>query len=121
MYYYGLLLLALDVYLAVHAYNTGRERWIWIILLIPFAGALVYLFVAWIPDMERSLQTYSRRRQWSRPHPATRVWKPDTTAPRSKELADPAQKLKTLKGMLDDGLINEADYEKKKADILSEM
>lgn len=39
----------------------------------------------------------------------------------TKELADPAQKLKMLKGMLDDELISEADYEAKKADVLSKM
>ncbi len=121
MYYYALFLLALDVYLAIHAYNTGRERWIFIILLVPLAGALVYLFVAWIPDMERRLDTYSRRRQWNRPHPVVRAWGEDTAAPSGKELADPAQKLKMLKGMLDDELISEADYEEKKADILSKM
>ena len=121
MYYWGLFLLALDVYLAVHAYNTGRERWILIILLIPFAGALVYLFVAWIPDMERRLENYTWNKHWHWPQPRTRTWYADLAAPPSKELADPAQKLKMLKGMLDDGLINEADYEEKKADILSKM
>lgn len=34
---------------------------------------------------------------------------------------DPAQKLKQLKQMLDDGLIAEADYETKKAEILAAM
>ncbi len=121
MYYYALFLLALDVYLAIHAYNTGRERWIFIILLIPLAGALVYLFAIWIPDMERQLDTYSRRRQWNQPRPVARTWVEDNAASGSKELADPAQKLKMLKGMLDDELISEEDYEKKKADILSEM
>jgi hypothetical protein len=119
--YYGLLLLAIDVYLAVHAYNTGRERWIFIILFIPFAGALVYLIVAWIPDMERSLETYSRRRQWNRPQTPVRAWNEDRLSTSPKELADPAQKLKMLKGMLDDELISQADYEEKKADILSKM
>jgi hypothetical protein len=119
--YYGLLLLAIDVYLAVHAYNTGRERWIFIILFIPFAGALVYLIVAWMPDMERSLETYARRRQWNRPQPLARTWNEDRTSTSPKELADPAQKLKMLKGMLDDELISQADYEEKKADILSKM
>lgn len=119
--YYGLLLLALDVYLVIHAYNTGRERWIIIILLIPFAGALVYLFAVWIPDMERRLDTYRWNKHWHWPQPVVRTWSENVATPRSKELADPAQKLKMLKGMLDDELISEADYEKKKADILSEM
>ncbi len=121
MHYYGLLLLAIDVYLAVHAYNTGRERWIFIILLIPFAGALVYLIAVWIPDMERQLETYSRRRQWNQPRQPVRTWNQDRPAAPTPELADPAQKLKTLKGMLDDELISQADYEEKKADILSKM
>jgi hypothetical protein len=34
---------------------------------------------------------------------------------------DATQKIKQLKGMLDDGLITEADYEAKKAEILSKL
>ena len=114
MYYYALFLLAIDVYLAVHAYNTGRERWIFIILLIPFAGALFYLFAIWIPDMERRLEIYPWRKHWHWPQPAARG--SELTAGPAQN--DPAQKLKMLKGMLDDELISESDYEKKKADIL---
>lgn len=121
MHYLGLFILVLDVYLAIHAYNTGRERWIFFILLVPLAGALVYLFVAWIPDTERWLENYSRRQQWNRSSLANRDWGENRAAPRGKELVDPTQKLKMLKGMLDDELINEADYEEKKADILSKM
>lgn len=121
MYYYGLALVALDVYLAIHAYNTGRERWIFFILLVPFAGALVYLFVAWIPDMERRLESHPWNKNWHWPRPATRTWGESNVVPRNNDQDDPAQKLKMLKGMLDEGLITEADYEEKKTDILSKM
>jgi hypothetical protein len=37
------------------------------------------------------------------------------------ETGDPAQRLKTLKGMLDAGLITEADYNSKKAEVLASI
>lgn len=39
----------------------------------------------------------------------------------SHRLADPTEKLKQLKRMLDEELITEADYEAKKAEILAKM
>jgi uncharacterized membrane protein len=42
-------------------------------------------------------------------------------APAPNEAKDIHQKLQKLKSMLDEGLITDADYEAKKADILSKM
>merc|ERR1712060_406832 len=39
----------------------------------------------------------------------------------ARDDSDPAEKLAKLKAMLDDGLITEADYDAKKADILANM
>lgn len=39
----------------------------------------------------------------------------------SKPASDPAKKIRELNGLLKDGLITKADYDKKKADILSGM
>jgi hypothetical protein len=126
-YFFGLLILSIQVYLAVHAYNTGRETWIFFILLVPVAGALVYLFVAWIPDLERQIERRSYR------EPQSRSWTPPpdrtpsstrtemSSATTTRKMDDAAQQLKVLKGMLDEGLITEEDYETKKTEILSRM
>ena len=122
-YFYGLLILAVQVYFAIHAYRTGREWWILIILLVPVAGALVYLFAVWLPDFERQMERRDyRTRPWSSPPPRTARSRPaESERATATEPDAPAQKLKLLKQMLDDDLITEADYEAKKAEILAEM
>ena len=114
----------MQVYFAIHAYQTGREWWILIILLVPLAGALVYLFAVWLPDFERQMQRRNyRARPWS-PPPRPRTARPSPAQNEratATEADDPTQKLKLLKQMLDDDLITEADYEAKKAEILAEM
>ena len=37
--------------LAVHAYRTGRERWMYLIILVPIVGSLIYLLVEILPEM----------------------------------------------------------------------
>ena len=126
-YFYILLVVALQVYLAVHAYNTGRESWIFIIIFVPLVGSLIYLFVAWIPDIDRQVQRRSSRnsqpKTWSRPNGRPTYLAPNNriSATTTKQSDDATQKLKLLKELLDEGLITEADYETKKAQILSQM
>ena len=40
--------------LAVHAYRTGRERWIYLIILVPIVGSLIYLLVEILPEIRYS-------------------------------------------------------------------
>jgi hypothetical protein len=46
-----LLTLAIQIYFAVHAYRTGRMFWIWIIIVFPWVGLLVYFFAEYLPSM----------------------------------------------------------------------
>ena len=50
-YGFSLLLLAAQVFFCVHAFRSGRPGWIFIILFVPMAGTLIYLFVEYLPEM----------------------------------------------------------------------
>jgi hypothetical protein len=54
-YVLGLLSLAVTIVAAVHAVKTGRAYyWLWIILIFPGIGGLVYFLVEMLPGMGRS-------------------------------------------------------------------
>jgi hypothetical protein len=57
----------------------------------------------------------------SRRKPEVAATPASVAAPVASATGDAQQKLKQLKAMLDDGLISEADYESKKAEILAKM
>jgi hypothetical protein len=59
MPYLGTLGVIVQIFFAVHAARTGRYWWIFIILIFPFAGALVYLFAEYLPDMQRSVPCHN--------------------------------------------------------------
>src|SRR5262245_35760144 len=48
----GLLVVALQVGCAVHAVKNNRMNWLWLILMFPFVGSLVYLIVEVRPHAE---------------------------------------------------------------------
>ncbi len=49
----GFLILALDIYCAVHCLKNCRTRsWLFIILFFPMAGSLVYFFVEIFPELK---------------------------------------------------------------------
>jgi hypothetical protein len=59
----GLLVVALQIYCAVHAYRRGRgSQWIWIIIALPVVGCLIYLFAEIFPlhHVERHAAGLSR-------------------------------------------------------------
>ena len=37
--------------LAVHAYKTGRERWMYLIILVPAIGSLIYVLMEVLPEL----------------------------------------------------------------------
>lgn len=50
-----LMILLLQVALVVHIVKTGRSTtWIWIVVMLPLAGALAYLITELLPDMLNS-------------------------------------------------------------------
>lgn len=87
----------------VGGYIAGR---IFIRCCLPVLGLVVVVgaLLFWI----------QRRRR-----PVVKAPAPQAQAPVAPE--DPTQKLKQLKEMMDEGLISEAEYEAKKAEILSKM
>lgn len=49
----SLLILSAQVFFAVHAIRTGRDRlWLWIIILFPGIGSLVYFFAEYLGDLQ---------------------------------------------------------------------
>ncbi len=53
----GILSLLIQVCFAVHAVKTGRDRmWLFIIILFPGVGCMVYFFVELLPELRQSPQ-----------------------------------------------------------------
>lgn len=51
LYLPSLLLIALQVYFAVHCIRRGNPAWILLIMFVPLAGILIYFFVEYLPEM----------------------------------------------------------------------
>lgn len=51
-----------QVYFAVHAIRTGRERqWLFVIIIFPGVGSLIYFFSEYLPDMQHAAQLRKKR------------------------------------------------------------
>ncbi len=51
----GLLHIAIAIFFAVHALRTGRNMyWLFILLMFPLLGSLVYLFAEFLPEQRNS-------------------------------------------------------------------
>jgi hypothetical protein len=51
----GILDIAIAVFFAVHALRTGRNMvWLFVLLMFPFLGSLVYFFAEFLPEMRHS-------------------------------------------------------------------
>lgn len=48
---YGFLVVAMQIFFAVHCVRTGRTGWLFIILLFPGIGSVVYFFAEYLPDL----------------------------------------------------------------------
>lgn len=53
MPFLGLIVVAIQVFFAMHAIKTGRNSWLFIILFFPFVGSMIYLFSEYLPEMKR--------------------------------------------------------------------
>lgn len=51
-FYLGGLVFLLQASLAVHAFKTGRENWIYIIIMVPALGGLIYFLTQILPDLQ---------------------------------------------------------------------
>ena len=55
MPFLGLLHIAIAIFFAVHALRTGRNMyWLFILLMFPLLGSLVYLFAEFLPEQRNS-------------------------------------------------------------------
>jgi hypothetical protein len=50
----GLLSIAVQVFFCVHAVRTGRTNWLWLIIVFPVVGCLVYLVSEYLPSQRSS-------------------------------------------------------------------
>ncbi len=46
-----ILLLALQIYCGIHAYRRGHDRWLWMIILVPGVGSLIYFLAEILPSL----------------------------------------------------------------------
>lgn len=52
MHILSILSIIIQVFFAIHAGKTGRYWWIFIILIFPFVGSLIYFFVEYLPEKQ---------------------------------------------------------------------
>lgn len=79
----GVLSLLFQVYFVVHALKTGRDRfWVYIIIIFPGVGCLVYFFVEFLPELQHN--------------PAARK-----AGSKIVNIADPGRELRRLKEQLE--------------------
>lgn len=63
----GLLLIALQIFFAVHAVRNGKETyWLWIIILAPGVGCALYFATQFAPEAGNSLTARRARKQFLR-------------------------------------------------------
>lgn len=63
MHLFGIVEIIVQVYFAVHAGRTGRYWWIFIILIFPFIGSVIYFFVEYLPEMQMEAKIRKSRNQ----------------------------------------------------------
>ena len=60
--------LLVQVYFAIHAVRTGRERqWLFIIIIFPGVGSLIYFFSEYLPDVQQAASHRKRGAQANSP------------------------------------------------------
>jgi hypothetical protein len=46
-----IFLLALQIYCGIHAYRRGHDRWLWMIILVPGVGSVIYFLAEILPSL----------------------------------------------------------------------
>lgn len=65
--WFGLPVLAFSVWMALDAYRRSAEMfWIWVILILPPIGGLVYFFAVWLPSFRLPRPSLGRTGSWKR-------------------------------------------------------
>jgi hypothetical protein len=69
-----LLIVAVQVFFAIHCVRNGKPAWLFIILFFPLVGSLVYLFLEFLPEMRaRGTVSGAARRVRDRINPAAEI------------------------------------------------
>jgi len=70
----SLLIVAVQVFFAVHCIRNGKPAWLFLIVFFPFIGSLIYLFVEYLPEMRaRDTLGSTARRVKERINPAAEI------------------------------------------------
>ena len=70
----SLLIVAVQVFFAVHCIRNGKPAWLFLIVFFPFVGSLIYLFVEYLPEMRaRDTLGATARRVKERINPAAEI------------------------------------------------
>lgn len=70
----SLLVIAVQVFFAVHCIRNGKPAWLFIIIFFPVVGSLVYLFVEYLPEMRaRNTIESTARKVKERINPAAEI------------------------------------------------
>lgn len=70
----SLVVLAIQVFFAIHAIRIGKPMWILLLFFFPLIGSLVYLFVEFLPEMRaRDTVGTAARRVRDRINPAAEI------------------------------------------------
>ena len=69
-----LLIVALQVFFAIHCVRNGKPAWLILIILFPLVGSLVYLFLEFLPEMRaRGTVSSTARKVRDRINPAAEI------------------------------------------------
>ena len=69
-----LLVVAVQVFFAIHCVRNGKPAWVIVILFFPVVGSLVYLFLEFLPEMRaRGTVSSTARRVRDRINPAAEI------------------------------------------------
>lgn len=101
-----ILVVAVQVFFAIHCIRSGKPAWLFVILLFPFVGSMVYLFVEFLPEMRaRGTVSSTARRVRDRINPAAEIQRLEDQVSLSNSLVN---RLALARGYLRAGRNDEA-------------
>jgi hypothetical protein len=101
-----IVVVALQVFFAIHCIRGGKPAWLFVILFFPFVGSLVYFFVEFLPEVRaRGTVSSAARRVRDRINPAAEIQRLEDQVAISNSLVN---RLALARGYLRVGRADEA-------------
>jgi len=101
-----LVVVALQVFFAIHCIRSGKPAWLFVILFFPFVGSLVYFFMEFLPEMRaRGTVSSAAQRVRDRINPAAEIQRLEDQVAISNSLVN---RLALARGYLRVGRADEA-------------